>query len=93
MTEAEQQRHLAIRTARSAGILSDIANHKVCEVCRSISKLSAAVCPICHAYQWDCNPDSVRETAGIIGSTPFPITAGTVPRLKAVGLFDPRILG
>lgn len=64
-----------------AGILSDIANHKVCDVCRSISKLSAAVCPICHAYQWILDPAYVAETANLIGATPFPITAGTVPRI------------
>jgi hypothetical protein len=85
MTDSEKQVHLNNRRRRMEAILANIQGFKVCETCRSISKKEVGLCCICHAYRWEESPDYIKEIAEIIGSTPFPLTAGTVPRLDTGG--------
>lgn len=81
MTDAQKQIHFEVRTRHVERILSSPFSYKVCDQCKSISLTTARLCPICHAYRWDSSAETVIETAKHIGKSPFPYSAGVVPRL------------
>ncbi len=81
MTAREQARHLAVRQKRAEQIIVEIDRFKVCDQCQSISYKHVASCSVCGAYRFNEEPDTVRDTAKRMGSNPFPVTSGTVPRI------------
>jgi hypothetical protein len=86
MTPKAKQQCQDHRRHQADYILAEPHLYKVCDQCRSISYITYGLCPICHCYRWDSSPEFVITTANIIGSTPFPLTAGTVPRFSDEGL-------
>ena len=81
MTPEALKRHAAHRRQRQAEICAEASLHKVCEQCLSISRITARHCFLCGAYSWLTSVEDVIRTAEVFGSSPFPFTAGTVPRL------------
>jgi hypothetical protein len=75
-----QQRCLEHRRQQADAVLAEPHLYKVCDQCRSISFRTCGLCPICHGYRWDESREALIETAKTIGTTPFPLTAGTVPK-------------
>ncbi len=91
MTEDVRQYHLAIRRAKMEAFIANPESYKVCCLCRSISLECGGLCPVCGAYRFTSDRETVIETAKIIGSNPFPLTAGVVPRIdgfKPYNLFS-----
>lgn len=82
MTGDKQLEHLAFRQELAHIHISYPAYFKVCNQCRSISFKEVGLCKICGSYSFNESPEEVTETAKLMGSTPFPVTAGVVPRLK-----------
>ena len=82
MTDATIRKHRAARAEWAARFIAEPHKFKVCTQCLSISMAAAGLCLVCGTYRFDCRPERVIEIATIIGSTPFPFTAGTVPRLE-----------
>jgi hypothetical protein len=83
VTQAEQIKHLAARQKRAEQIIVEADRFKVCDQCRSISFKQASTCSVCGAYRFLEDPTVVSGTAREMGSNPFPITAGTVPRFES----------
>ncbi len=81
MTKIEQNKHLAVRQKRAEQIMVEVERFKVCDQCRSISYKHVQTCSICGAYRFREDPDEVAATAKEMGANPFPVTAGTVPRI------------
>ncbi len=81
MTDTEKARHLACRQKRAEQIIVELEKFKVCGQCRSISYKHAATCVVCGAYRFNEAPEAVRRTARKMGSNPFPVTSGIVPRI------------
>jgi hypothetical protein len=84
MTETAFLQHLARRRAKATRFATNPERYKVCAQCWSIAPLREGVCRICGTYRWDKSLERVREVAEMIGRSPFPVTAGTVPRLESV---------
>jgi hypothetical protein len=80
MTPEAQHQWQALRRRPADAALAKLRLYKVCDQCRSISFRTCGLCPICHGYRWDESREGLIETAKIIGTTPFPLTAGTVPK-------------
>ena len=81
MDEAALQEHAAYRKARADRYIANPDGYKVCCQCLSISPASAGTCPFCGAWRFDSSRDCVEAVAFVIGTNPFPVNAGTVPRL------------
>ncbi len=81
MNTIEQNKHLAARQKRAEQIIVEVDRFKVCDQCRSISYKHVSTCSVCGAYRFTEEAETVRATAKEMGSNPFPVTAGTVPRL------------
>ena len=86
MTPEAQHQWQALRRRQAHAALAKLHLYKVCDQCRSISFKTCGLCPICHGYRWDESRETLIETANIIGTTPFPLTAGTVPRFSTEAL-------
>ncbi len=56
------------RAEAAAKIVSNPANYKVCEGCDSIVGKATAICPNCHSFRFDSEPDTVVHQAVILGS-------------------------
>ena len=82
MTEADIQQHLAGRRACVARYLEHPERYQVCGNCRSVSPVGYGHCPFCGHYRFDYSVSRVISTALSIGSRPFSIYAGVVPRLR-----------
>ena len=55
-------------------------NYKVCKQCNSIVFVRSRVCQLCGCYRFDYTRAGVECISRIIGNSPFPFTAGVVPR-------------
>jgi len=82
VTKREEKRHLTLRQQKAEKIIDKVLQFKVCEQCLSISFRRAPTCSVCGAYRFDERPGTVRETARKMGTIPFPLTSGTVPRIR-----------
>ncbi len=82
MTEAEQEIFRQARVKQATRIKTEAHAHKVCLVCSSISRNSAAVCPVCHAYQWDYAQAAVVAAVDAASLTVFPSTLGYAPSFR-----------
>jgi hypothetical protein len=54
------------RLKQARKIMDDPGKFKICEGCESIVVAKAHLCPNCHAYQFETDPDKVKEQAGIL---------------------------
>jgi hypothetical protein len=72
--------HARSRNANAEQICANAEEFKVCTVCLSIAFQRAGTCPICRSYRWYYSAEAVRLVARIMQQSPFPFTAGTVPR-------------
>jgi hypothetical protein len=84
MTDAALQQHQARRTSQSARFRDKPELWKVCDACLSIVLREAHICRYCGAYRWDESPARIRKIACLMQKNPFPVNAGTVPRLATV---------
>ena len=82
MTPEALARHAEARRTAFAHISAVPERFKVCTQCHSTSYRHAAVCFICGAYRFDEQVDHIAVTAIVAGRSPFPFSAGTVPRLQ-----------
>ena len=82
MTEDAHNEHLAHRRAKADAFIDNPSLYKVCDCCRSICLRRARVCPLCAAYRFHEDAETIVATAAIIGATAFPQTSGTVPRIS-----------
>lgn len=80
ISKKETDRHLAGRRARAEGFIAEPHRFKVCDLCNSISPVSAGLCRVCGGYCWHTDRKTVIRIARIIRKTPFPLTSGVVPR-------------
>jgi hypothetical protein len=80
MTQEALELHWTFRRARAIGILAEPHDHKVCDQCRSVSRKSARICPICGTYRFHSSKRIVVKVAKLIRASPFPYSAGVVPR-------------
>ena len=81
MTENALKIHTEFRRLKVESFLAEPAKFKVCDQCGSIVPVTSGLCPFCHCYRFDETAEGVIATAALIGVHPFPLTAGTVPRL------------
>ncbi|MGA0846308.1 MAG: hypothetical protein ACO3RV_07175 [Luteolibacter sp.] len=56
------------RAAAAAKIASNPSGYKVCEGCDSIVSSTTAICPNCHGYRFDADPQHVVDHAVLLGS-------------------------
>ena len=56
------------RAETAAKIASNPANYKVCEGCDYIVGKTTAICPNCHSFRFDAEPQSVVTHAVMLGS-------------------------
>jgi hypothetical protein len=56
------------RAETAAKIASNPANYKVCEGCDSIVGKSTTICPNCHSFRFDAEPETVVTQAVLLGS-------------------------
>ena len=56
------------RAATAAKIAANPSGYKVCEGCDSIVGSGAALCPNCHGYRFDLEPERVILQARILGA-------------------------
>ena len=56
------------REAKAARIAANPSAYKVCEGCDSIVGGGVVLCPNCHSYRFDPEPDSVRRQALALGA-------------------------
>jgi hypothetical protein len=56
------------RAETAAKIASNPANYKVCEGCDSIVGKATAICPNCHSFRFDSEPQAVVSHAVMLGS-------------------------
>lgn len=56
------------RAETAAKIASNPANYKVCEGCDSIVGKSTAICPNCHSFRFNAEPEMVVCQAVLLGS-------------------------
>ncbi len=56
------------RAATAAKIAANPAGYKVCEGCDSIVGSGTMLCPNCHSYRFDAEPQRVIEQACLLGS-------------------------
>lgn len=56
------------RAEAAARIASNPGNYKVCEGCDSIVGKATAICPNCHSFRFDPEPDTVVNQAVLLGS-------------------------
>ena len=55
------------RAAAAIAITKDVHLFKLCEGCGSIVSMTVSVCPHCHAYRYNTNPEQVRRAALALG--------------------------
>ena len=79
---ALQQQYLVRRQKLAERFLTTPREFKVCDCCQSIWKVTATGCHLCGSYRWRTSEAEVVAIAKIICATPFPFTAGVVPRLN-----------
>jgi hypothetical protein len=80
MSAAEIAEHQASRREKAARFRASPELYKICDTCWSVALNSEPVCRICGAYRWDTDTQRIRQVAEMIADSPFPLTAGTVPR-------------
>lgn len=85
MNFAVANHHWNLRRARADAILAEPYLYKVCTQCAGIARQMAAICPACHAYRFDHLVTTLVDSCEHMIEVPFPVTSGTVPRLK----YDP----
>lgn len=56
------------RAQTAAKIASTPHNYKVCEGCDSIVGRSTAICPNCHSFRFDDEPEAVVSQAVLLGN-------------------------
>lgn len=56
------------RAETAARIASKPQDYKVCEGCDSIVGKSTAICPNCHSFRFDDEPETVVSQAVLLGS-------------------------
>jgi hypothetical protein len=56
------------RAETAAKIASNPANYKVCVGCDSIVGKATAICPNCHSFRFDDEPEAVVSQAVLLGS-------------------------
>lgn len=64
MTDSDQD----ARLAKAKEIANNPVAYKVCEGCDSIVTTEAVICPNCHSYRFDANPDRVIDQAVELGT-------------------------
>lgn len=79
MTAEQQEELRQTRVRQAERIKADLTSHKVCLICSSVSRRTTAVCPICHAYQWDESPAAVIAAVDTAATFVFPFTLGYAP--------------
>ena len=87
MTKPQQDSMLAARRAQAEKVKADLKSHKVCLVCRSVSRSTAPVCPVCHAYQWSTDAAEISSAVDEAAASPFPITLGYAPTYQRPYVF------
>ena len=80
MTDGEIVRHATIRRRGIQQIIAEPHLYKACDQCRSILFKRAKICCICGAHRFNEGP-VVLATAKEMQLSPFPMTAGIVPRI------------
>ena len=70
---------LADRRRQADNVKAHLGEHKVCLGCSSVSRLTAAVCSVCKAYQWSTDPAAITEAVDTAAKTAFPFTLGYAP--------------
>jgi hypothetical protein len=84
MTKANLKKHLSARSRQVTEISKNLHTFKVCEQCSSISRKTAGLCPVCHAYRFEEDVSRVEAVLAEIAKYPFPVnTLGYPPRLKS----------
>ena len=84
MTDHALQEHEDLRREKAMCYINSPNYYQVCDACFSITASSVGICPYCGGYRWDRSPARVVAVARLIGGNPFPLGAGTVPRLQSV---------
>lgn len=56
------------RAEAAAKITANPTNYKVCEGCDSIVGITTAICPNCHSFRFDDQPQTVVRQALLLGS-------------------------
>jgi hypothetical protein len=67
-TEPDPQ--LTDRATRAARIIASPDEYKVCEGCESIVAQRVTLCPNCHGYRFDLDPESVVTHARHLATRP-----------------------
>jgi hypothetical protein len=80
VTEEALQYNLAERQRRMRMFQQKPENYKICEQCNSVVWIKSKVCQVCACYRFDETREGVLRIAAILGTNPFPLTAGVVPR-------------
>lgn len=62
-------------------MLSKAGECKACDQCRSVFSKDIGICRFCGAYRFNERPAVVRATLKIMLKSPFPVSAGVVPRV------------
>ena len=79
---ALHQQHLLRRRKLAESFIAYPHLFKACDCCQSMSAVMERICRLCGAYRWRTVAAEVVAIAEVIGNSPFPFTAGVVPRLK-----------
>ncbi|BCX49434.1 hypothetical protein HAHE_33420 [Haloferula helveola] len=56
------------RQQKAAEIAANPGGYKVCEGCDSIVGHQVVLCPNCHSFRFDAEPERVVEQANVLGS-------------------------
>src|SRR5262249_6104833 len=80
MTQDQVAVFWAARRTKADQIIANAPLFKVCDQCRCIMRKHAGKCAVCGAYRFREEVASVRAIAKKTKQSPFPLTAGTVPR-------------
>ncbi|MGJ8678018.1 MAG: hypothetical protein ACSHX0_10915 [Akkermansiaceae bacterium] len=56
------------RIEKAKEIANNPSNYKVCEGCDSIVGSGTIICPNCHGYRFDSEPDRVIDQAVFLGA-------------------------
>jgi hypothetical protein len=80
MTQGQVALHWTARRTKADQIIANATNFKACDQCWAIMRKHAGMCAVCGAYRFREEVASVRTIAEMTKHSPFPVTAGTVPR-------------
>jgi hypothetical protein len=81
MNAAEIEVFRQTRIQMSLEIIACADLFKICLVCGSLHRKTAGRCEICGAYQWDEDPEAVKDNAALAASGVFPLTLGYAPSI------------